>query len=689
MYRILGPLELVVGRKPVRIGRNRQAVILALLLLNANKTVPVDRLVEAVWCGDPPKTAHEQILTCVWRLRSLLTREGYTDCPIETRTLGYVLHVKEDQLDAWLFESLVREARAAREVGDSARAIEGFRKALALFNGPVLNEIPNVAVQVTAAQWEEQRLAVFEECVDLELATGVDQHLIGELTAMVRENPLCEQMRGQLMVALDRKGRRADALAVYRSGRQTLVTQLGLEPGPKLQELHRQVLTGTTQITEEPRTSVPRQLPPDIADFTGREDQVEKLVSFLASGSGKSASAPRTAVVMGRAGVGKTALALHAAHKAADRFADGQLYAHLGGSSGAPVDPAVLVRRFLRGLGVAEKRVPDSAKEQIAMYRSILAERSLLIVLDDVSDTEQVWPLLAGSASTVVLATTSTRRVELAGAQHVELDALGQQEAIAMLSRIVGDSRVTAEPTAARPLVEAIGRLPLAVRAAGSRLTSRPHLGFDYVAKRLQDDERCLDELVCRSFDVPSRLDSSLLTLTDEERHLWLALNLLGLTDFASWAAAAVLDRSVSTAEKMMDSLVDRRLLDVLGEDVTGTARYRIDRLAGIHARKRALSELSPAVREVALERAAHTWLTLAGHAFRMLGCRPGMVGQRLGDCKLEADVVTAVRDVPDVWLKTERAALDQILELGRHLFPGLRRRELIRYIDGLVAEGR
>ncbi|WP_438388880.1 BTAD domain-containing putative transcriptional regulator [Actinopolyspora saharensis] len=689
MYRILGPLELVVGRKTVRIGRNRQAVILALLLLNANKTVPVDRLVEAVWCGDPPKTAHEQILTCVWRLRTLLTREGYTDCPIETRPLGYVLHVKEDQLDAWLFESLVREARAAREAGDSARAIEGFRKALALFNGPVLNEIPNVAVQVTAAQWEEQRLAVFEECVDLELATGVDQHLIGELTAMVRENPLCEQMRGQLMVALDRKGRRADALAVYRSGRQTLVTQLGLEPGPKLQELHRQVLMGTVQITEEPHTSVPRQLPPDIADFTGREDQVEKLVSFLTSGSDKSASAPQTAVVMGRAGVGKTALALHAAHKAADRFADGQLYAHLGGSSGAPVDPAVLVRRFLRGLGVAEKRVPDSAKEQIAMYRSILAERSLLIVLDDVSDTEQVWPLLAGSGSTVVLATTSTRRVELAGAQHVELDALGQQEAIAMLSRIVGDSRVTAEPTAVRPLVEAIGRLPLAVRAAGSRLTSRPHLGLDYVAKRLQDDERCLDELVCSSFDVPSRLDSSLLTLTDEERHLWLALNLLGLTDFASWAAAAVLDRSVSTAEKMMDSLVDRRLLDVLGEDVTGTARYRIDRLAGIHARKRALSELSPAVREVALERAAHTWLTLAGQAFRMLGCRPGMMDQRLGDCKLEADVVTAVRDVPDVWLKTERAALDQILELGRHLFPGLRRQELIRYIDGLVAEGR
>jgi DNA-binding SARP family transcriptional activator len=240
--RVLGPLEVSIDGKVLPIGRNRQLTVLALLMLDANHPVTVSRLVEGVWASAPPRTAEDQIQTCVWRLRRSLHLAGAPQDVIETTNFGYSFRIDETDLDAHLFEQSVREARTAAAKGACEKAIARYRRALGLFRGKVLEEIPSPLVEISAVQWEERRLAVLEECIDQQLRAGEYHDVVSELTGLVAQHPLRERMRAQLMVALRRCDRRAEALAVYRDGRAVLVENLGLEPGPGLRELHREIL---------------------------------------------------------------------------------------------------------------------------------------------------------------------------------------------------------------------------------------------------------------------------------------------------------------------------------------------------------------------------------------------------------------------------------------------------------------
>ncbi|WP_142001392.1 AfsR/SARP family transcriptional regulator [Amycolatopsis cihanbeyliensis] len=588
--------------------KSRQFAVLALLLLDVNKPVSSKRLVEAVWNGCPPTTAAEQIQTCVWRLRRSFARIGAQDGLIETTASGYALHLREDWVDTSMFDRHVSEAEIARTNGDNQAAISGFRQALRLFRGPVLAEVNSMIVQAAAATWEKRRLAVLEECIELELASGVAAGLVPELTVLVDENPLRERLRCQLMLALSADDRRAEALAAYREGRGLTVAKLGLEPGPRLQEVQRMILAGSptssaaAPLPQPPPVRPPGQLPADVTDFVGRSGYVAEVLGLL---NVDVRGGVRICALLGRCGAGKTALAVHIAHQLRSRFPDGQLYADLGGSQRAHATVDDVLRGFLHALGYPDSWIPAARHERAAMYRSVLAERRVLVVLDDVADAAQVQQLLPGGPDAAVLVTSRTSVTELPGVSPVEVGVLPEGEAVELFTRIVGTDRCHAEPVSRNQIIRAAGYLPLSVRSAGARLAARPYLSLARFADRLRDPERRLDELAHGGLDVRDSLAPSVRRLPAEARNLWWRLSLLQGRDFPAWVAAVVGDVAPLLAEKLLDFLVDRRLVDVVGVDPAGMPRYRVDELFGLYARKRAQEELPESARARVLSRTA------------------------------------------------------------------------------------
>lgn len=599
-FRILGPLDVSFQNEPVPLGKNRQRTVLATLLLDANRTVSVGRLVEAVWGGRPPKTAPEQIQTCIWRLRRTLACTEATPDPIQTTPSGYIMRVSAEQLDATLFERLVQEAKGIADTGVPSAAAERYRAALCLFTGPVLGEISSPLVQSVAAFWEERRLTALEECFDQELAGGQTVELVDELTSLVRQHPLRERLRMQLMQALHGGDRRAEALATYREGREVMVSELGLEPGPKSQELHRRILSG--EPLEHETTSaplVPAQLPADTCDFIGRRAQIATLTRLLAgsrSGPGDPTGV-RISALLGQGGVGKTALAVHAAHLLRDQFPDGQLYADLGGFAPEHDGTAVVLRGFLSALGIADSQVPVTAREQLALYRSMLAERRMLVVLDDATRTDQIQGLLPNGSRTAVIITTRSTLTDLPGCTPVDVDVLSMEEALSLLRRIIGDVRADTEPAGTQDILAATGMLPLAIRAVGARIAARPKLSLAHFAERLADPGQRLDALSHGSLDVRTRLRDTVDVLPTPARQLWFALGMLGLPDFEVCTAALLSESSLAHAEKLLDDLVDHRLVEVDGVDEHGHVRYRMHELIGLYAHERAVLELPEPVR--------------------------------------------------------------------------------------------
>ncbi|ALG09165.1 AfsR/SARP family transcriptional regulator [Kibdelosporangium phytohabitans] len=597
-FRVLGPLDVSVDWEPVQVGKNRQLTVLAVLLMEVNKTVTVGRLVEAVWSGCAPKTAAEQIQTCVWRLRRAFVAAGAGSGLIETTASGYSLRLAAGQIDTGVFETWVREARAIAGAGDHAEAIAVYRKALRLFRGPVLAEVDSPIVRTAAAKWDERMLSVLEDCVELELASGTDSQLVDELTALVEQNPLRERLRWQLMLALHRNDRRADALAVYREGRAVMVGELGVEPGRKLQELHHRILNGEPPqqavVTTAP-VRVPAQLLADAPDFVERPGHAAEIRRVLTA---DDTTGVRIAALLGRCGAGKSTLAMHVAHQLRDRFPDGQLYAELGANRCTPAGIGDIACGFLRALGVSDARVPADPDERTAMYRSLLATRRVLVVLDDVVDAHQVRPLLPGGPGSAVLMTSRTTVTDLAGVYPVEVGALTEAEAVEMFTGIVGAHRVVVEPEAMREILRLAGNLPLPVRAAAARLVARPHLRLGHLAARLRDPRRRLDEFSYGTLDVRASLRSTVDGMPDAAKRLWYALSMLPREGFDVHLAAEATVGSARTAERLLDFLVDRRLVDIVGVDERGNVRYRLHELIALYAAELCRAQMSQPVRE-------------------------------------------------------------------------------------------
>jgi tetratricopeptide (TPR) repeat protein/transcriptional regulator with XRE-family HTH domain len=378
-------------------------------------------------------------------------------------------------------------------------------------------------------------------------------------------------------------------------------------------------------VASAPGSVAPFQLPPDVADFVGRPELVCRLRQLLARSHddpvGESdAGAVVVSAIDGKAGVGKSALAVHVAHRLAAEFPDGQLYASLRGAHPQPLDPGEVLGRFLRALGVDGAAIGSGMEERAALYRSRLAGRRVLVVLDDAASEAQVRPLLPASPTCAVLVTSRARLAGLEGAHLIDLDLLDPEQAVALLGRIVGPERVAAEPEAAAELARLCGRLPLALRVAGARLAARPHWRLAQLVARLVDERQRLDELAYGHLAVRASLTLSHQALEPDARVLFGRLGSLQTPDMAAWVGAALLDSSVARASELADRLVDARLLEVAGRDATGQVRYRFHDLVGVYARERAEAQDPPAERSAALARAFGAWLHLAERADARLG---------------------------------------------------------------------
>jgi DNA-binding SARP family transcriptional activator len=627
VYRILGPLEVSNGpARTFEVTPGRQQIVLGVLLSEANRVVSVDRLIDAIWEEEPPSTARTQVQICVSSLRRDLARIGCAEAII-TRVPGYLLQVASGQLDSHVFAQLTAKAEALSRTGEVAAAAESLRQALGLWRGPTLSGITSRTLTAHASRLDEARLTALESCLDLELRLGGHHQVIAEIFTLVAEHPLRERLRGLLMLALYRSGRQAEALEVYRVGRELLIDELGLEPGEELRRLEAAILADDASLRPgEPAASAhrqrpaggtgvaPFQLPADISDFTGRQDWIEEAEKLLTNGSDRHA--PRVVVLAGKPGVGKSALAVHIAHRlAVAHFPGGQLYSDLGETRTPPVTAFDVLGRFLRALDIPGSSIPDSLDERAEMYRQCLARRRTLIVLDHAHSEQQVRPLLPGSNTCGVIVTSRSRLTGLPGARVLEIDVFEMEQAIEMLAAAIGAERVAAEPAAAQALIRLVGGLPLALRIVAARLAARERWSLAWMLERLSDEGRRLDELTHGGMMVRASLALTHDGLAPDARRLLRLLGVLDGLSFPTWVAAALLDFDLYRSADLLELLVDAQLLEIAAVDINGSPRYKFHDLIRIFAREQLEQHEDDQERRATVGRLTGGWLALAGEA--------------------------------------------------------------------------
>lgn len=626
--RILGPLELIVANRRVKIGGPREQIVLATLALKANRVIPVEQLIDAVWGEAPPTTARSQIQTCISTLRKWLDDAGPVN-PIETRPAGYLLRVSNEDLDSEQFARLVADAQAEAAEGRTAEAASTLRAALDLWHGPALANLPSDLVQRSASSLEETRLAVTEERVRLDLELGRHKEVIGELSTLVAEHPLRERLYAFLMIAHYRSGRQAEALSVYRRARAVLDAELGVEPHQELRDLERAVLNqdqrldlpavaGQLPAAVGQQRAGPSQLPSSVSDFVGRDRHLAEIKRVLLAPreSGEARYAVPIVAISGRGGVGKSTLALRVAHELSAEFPDGHLYVDLA-STGGDDPTAALLGRFLRALGVSGSMIPEDTAERAELYRSRLASKRLLLLLDDVHSEQQVMPLLPGSPSCAVILTSRIRLSGLPGAHWSYIDVFDDDTSMQLLEKITGSERLHSEPAAAQELIRYCGGLPLALRIAGARLASRPHWRVAHLSRRLKNEQRRLDELSHHGLELRSSIGLTYRGLGQQNRRLFRLLASIQAPDFPAWTAAALLDTGLAHAEDLIEHLIDAQMLDAV-QGPAGDIRYRFHDLIRVYAQERLMEAETAGERREALVRVLGGWLALAGQAHRM-----------------------------------------------------------------------
>ncbi|HVD16289.1 MAG TPA: tetratricopeptide repeat protein [Actinomycetota bacterium] len=632
-FRILGPVEVWDADRSVGLGGPKARTVLAILLLQAGQVVSTDRLIDQLWGERAPRSSVNMIQGFVAQLRRSLRCEPdgrASGCAVTTRPPGYLLQIPPGALDLHRFEDLLAEARAAMDEAAPGQAADRLRGALALWRGSALDGVvATPSIQTAALKLEELRATAIEERVDADLLLGRHRELVGELQALTAALPLRERLRGQLMVALYRSDRQAEALRAYQDIREVLVEDLGVEPGAELQQLQRAILTADpslalperTRVDAGRRPPVPAQLPPDVATFVGRGHELERLRALL---DGLDRHRPVViSAIGGAAGIGKSALAVHLAHELAGRFPDGQLYANLHGATAglAPLEPLEVLGRFLRALGVDREQIPAGLEEAAALFRSLAAGKRLLVVLDDAATVNQVRPLLPAGPGCGALVTSRQTLASLDGAGHLQLGVLDPAEAVALLGHLAGPARIAAEPDSADALVGLCGHLPLAVRIAGARLAARPAWTVQTLLRRLAASHRRLDELAVGDQAVRASFEVSYQSLRtvgrpgeSSDAGLFRLLGLLDLPDVTAPVAAVLVKQPPVAAEEALERLVDGHLLET-----PTPGRYRMHDLLRLFARERCTAEEPEAVRVKALNRTLRWYLAVATRASRLL----------------------------------------------------------------------
>ncbi|MGR6918757.1 AfsR/SARP family transcriptional regulator [[Actinomadura] parvosata] len=657
---MLGPVEVWDGDRRLQLGGPKPRALLAALLLQAGQVVSVDRLVDLIWGEHAPGTARGQIQTYVSALRQKL---GDRTASIETRPPGYLFRLGDNVLDVQLFEQLAAEGRQAARAERYQDAAGALRAAEAQWRGPALGGIDD-ALYVDAARLTELRLSVLEERIDAELILGRQAELVAELTSLVAAHPTRERLRGQLMTTLYRLGRAPEALASYDEGRQSLAEGLGIDPGPHLRALHQAILLDDATVlgvapaglrSPAPVQVVPAQLPADVPAFVGRAGLVARLTPLLAT----KHSAPPVLVISGKGGVGKSAAAVHLGHRVTETYPDGQLFADLRGTTSTPATTAEVLSRFLRALDVPYPAQPESTQDQVDLYRSLLARRRVLVVLDDARDEQQIRPLLPGGAGCAVLITSRRRLAGLALAQLTSLDVLDTESALELLGSVVGAERVAAELAAALEIVRLCGLLPLAVRTAGARLVTRRHWSLAAMAERLADEHGRLDELAAGDVEVRASVGLSYRSLDPQAQQAFRRLGLLGTPDFAGWVVAPLADVPLRDAEDVLERLLDAQLIDSAAVDATGQMRYRLHELLRVFAAECAQAHDTAAERASAFSRVLGSWLWLITETgSRAPSGEPELSGSTDSAYPVDARVAELLLADPAAWLEAETPAL-------------------------------
>ncbi len=710
--RVLGPLEADVDGAPADLGGPRQRCVLARLVAEHGRVVSAGRLIEDLYTDEPPARALATVHAYVSRLRRVLEPDRAARAPagiLVTAPPGYALRLTADEVDAWSFEYDVHQAAA---LDDPAAVHARLSATLARWRGPAFGEFGGLPwADREAARLDELRLTATEARAQAALQLGRASQTIAELSQLTAEYPLREETWRLLALALYQCGRQGDALAALRRARARLAADLGVDPSPALREVEAGILAQAPDLSAPPRfrpaatvpdtrsgiprgpaavrpvvaappltasgarpsagadaspvvagaamRPVPRLLPADIADFTGRAAQIQQVRSDLIPDARDEARlAVPVVLVCGPAGVGKTSLAVHAAHGLAARFPHGQLFADLHGGSADPVGPMQVLERFLRTLGVPGGQLPEGLDERAEAYRDLLAGRRVLVVLDDAASEAQVLPLLPGSAAAAVLVTSRARLAGVPGAAQVELDVFDSRSSAELLSRIAGAERVTAQPDAAVAVAEQCGHLPLALRVAGARLAARPHWSVGQLAERLADETRRLDELIHGNLGVRASISLSYAGTSEKAQRLLRRLTLLDVPVFSGWVGAALLDQPPAEAADLLDELVAAQLVQTAGTGTGADLQYRLHELIKVFARERLTAEEPAAEQEAALGRALGALLHLADEANRRVPISDLALRGNAPRWALPAELTDQLLRDPLAWFERERAAL-------------------------------
>ncbi|MEN3359753.1 MAG: hypothetical protein V7637_3735 [Mycobacteriales bacterium] len=614
-FGVMGPLQ--VERGGVTVPLPRSAVLrglLGVLLLAEGRPVPPSRLISLVWTHQR-EVRRQSVQVGVSRLRDWLASVGADPdgTAIGHTASGYHLTVDPAAVDLSRFRDMVTAANAEP---DHARRCRLLTDALALSRGPVLADLTGLpATDPLLAGADDAVRCATLALADCAVAAGQAGAAVRRLATLADARPLDEPVYARLINALAASRRPAEALARYEQLRSRLGEELGVSPSAEVQHAYLAVLDQDRVLAEpvaaEPPAGAgprPSLLPPDLADVTGRDAAADRLRTLL---TGATGTAVPVAMLAGPAGIGKTTLAVHLAHQLRDQFPDGQLFVDLHGTGAAPAGPAEVLGRFLRALGVDAADLPFRLEERVELYRTLLADRRVLVVLDDAVGHGQVRPLLPGGPGCAVLV-TSRRGLTGLGTDLTRLDVLDRGAALELLGRIVGPDRVAAAPDAAAALVDLCGRLPLAIRIAGGRLAHRPHRPLDWLAERLADERLRLDELTLGDLAVRPRLAVGYRRLDPAGQRLLRRLALLDGLDFSVWVAAALLDVPAAQGEEVLERLVEEQLVDVAGRQSTCTLRYRLSELVRAYARERADVEETAVGADAARNRVLAGWLALS-----------------------------------------------------------------------------
>jgi DNA-binding SARP family transcriptional activator/tetratricopeptide (TPR) repeat protein len=669
--RVLGPLEVWAGGRRVRLGGQVQGRVLTRLLLEPNKVITINRLMEAGWDGNPPATAGHQVRKVASELRQRIPGGRsiiLTDGP------GYRALVSEEQLDLAKFRRHLSEAREATAEGRPTDTVAALQAAVRLWRGPIETGSAESFGALSSAL-TERYLTALEQLLDLRIRLGEAAEVIGDLRQLVAEYPLRERLRGLLMTALAGTGRQAEALASFRMVRQMFAEELGIDPGPELHQLHELILRNQLVVTPVRTPAVhppgrspesgpegdgppPRSLPYDLPDFLGREEEEEQIRAIV---DGPATQGPRIIELDGMAGTGKTSLAVHVAHRLADRFPAGQLYIDLLGFTAGqqPMSVHTALDVLLRTLGEPSERIPDDPQARIARWRVVSATRRVLLLLDNAADAAQVRPLLPTADGSLAVVTSRTR-LDLDGAKCFGVRTFAQETSLALIGEVLGQAAVGADPTATEELIELCSGLPLALRLCLVRLRSRPRWTIADLVARLRNEDRLLDEMRSADRSVAASLRLSY-SVMDEDQQLDLRrLGWMPGGDFEARAAGALLGISFYDAEDLLEGLLSVGMLDQREAD-----RYSLHNLVRAFARNLARDKPDGA-RRAAVGRLLDYYVVAADRAATALF--PGRIPY---DVKLP---VTAVEPPPIrnngaiAWFAQELRNIEATLRLADEL---------------------